>query len=95
LLTLVAGSDVLLEQQLVLLDQQVGDIYGIDDARVNALSTSFLTFEVLTSGATVSFASGLTYASVPPTSMPEPTSIGLVLLGFLAVAGASKVRTTG
>jgi len=96
LLSVTAGDTYTLEEQLIL-SAYAGYCCGPTDAYADALNTSFLTIEVLTPGASISTASGVSYLP-NVVSVPEPATlalfgIGLAGLGF--TRNRRSLRTRG
>lgn len=79
-LTVAAGHLLTLELQLGL-QTGSGNYYGPASAGVAAMNTGALDIEVLTPGATLTSASGFSYAP----AVPEPATAALILVGLAAI----------
>lgn len=93
-LTLIPGRAISVELQLIL-SAYAGTSAGPSMASIGAMNTGAFDIEFLTPGATLTSASGFSYAPVVVSSIPEPATPVLMLAGLVCLFAKTRRNRIG
>ena len=88
-LTVSAGAVLSITNELQVVNQIFGNVNNISESSTNFGDTAGFTIDVMTPGASLQTASGLSYAT-PTNTVPEPGTVALLIGAFLMLSIARR-----